>query len=384
MLNMRKVKFTLGLVLSMLFLGASVSYAVNLGRLSVKSSSYYAGNVELKSYFENSDTLVSGTTTYSVNATWPNIQGSDVVTGALVARKYDGTGSYSGLTTISSLYTDNNAGYNNYLVGAGTLNGYTLYHEITVSLSFEKGKEVIPFLKRKITTGGGVAVQDLLLAYSITDKTEFTDGTDTATYKYKVAISPLVEKYNITGIDYELWVDDEISDNPGSGNAYPTIPRAVTIYTENGLSTLPVAGMTHYVNAYDDYTFEVYGEAGKELSVTTNNPHYAVGKGIAVVSGDDGVWTVKITRVYLALNIYVSYKTETEVADGNLILAKDAVWAAGGQLYIQSAVPSKLEVYSITGQLQNVNVVNGNTTLSGLPKGIYLVKLNGKTYKVIN
>lgn len=363
---MKKVKFTLGLMLSMLFLGASVGYAADEVTVDVKGSPYFGAGKGSISYIA-----------YAVKYAAKNDTLTSLISSVTVDPEETKQTSLSGGYTYETVVNRAKA-------------GYTYYQEFTVKLPYDIGKEAIPFLQRKIQTKAGI-VQDLLLAYEITDKTQFAEGSGIATYVFRSNLTPLIEKYNFTSIEYNIWIDAEISNNPGAANAYPTIPRAVTVYTEDGLSTLPAAGITRYVNAYDDYTFEVYGERGKKLSVTTNNPHYAIDKGIKVASKTDGVWAVKITGIYLALNITVSYEAETEGligsddgSNGNLILTKDAVWAAGGQLYVKSATPAKLEVYSVTGQLQKVNVVSGSATLSGLPKGIYLVKLNGKTYKVIN
>lgn len=177
----------------------------------------------------------------------------------------------------------------------------------------------------------------------------------------------------------------------GAANVYPANPRAVTIHAEGGLATVPYAGITYYVDEYDDYSFDVYGEPGKSVSVTTNSPHYAAGKGITVTVDKNiaGKWTVKISKVHLALDVYVSYATETKSGENGTkagpALDDDAVWASGGRLFIQSTAPGgRFQIYSVTGQLQKAETVNGNVTISNLPKGIYLVKLNGKTYKVIN
>jgi hypothetical protein len=175
-------------------------------------------------------------------------------------------------------------------------------------------------------------------------------------------------------------------------NVYPADLRAVTVHVEGGLATLPQAGITYYVNADDDYTFDVYGEPGKSVIVITNNPHYAASKGITVAADKNiaGKWTVKISKAHLAPDVYVSYATETKSGTGengtkaNPALADDAVWASGGRLFIQSAAPGRFQIYSVTGQLQKADAVNGNITIPDLPKGIYLVKLNGKTYKVVN
>ncbi|MDR1381044.1 MAG: T9SS type A sorting domain-containing protein [Tannerella sp.] len=254
-------------------------------------------------------------------------------------------------------------------------------------------------------------MEDLLLPDSVTDKTQFTDGTGIATYKYIVDITPLLEKYSLVQtsntdtivkdrIEYDIWVAEEVSNNPGSGNAYPTISRAVKILAEEGLATYPYAGIPQYVNIYKDFTFEVSGDPEKTLEAGVYldpqldgnlivDPVYAIDKGIKIEATAAGKWNVTISKVFHNITVKVGYAATTESNEGgdgtgNLLIVKDAVWASGGQLYIKAATPGQLQIYSITGQLQKAKAVSGNVTLSDLPKGIYLVKLNGRTYKVFN
>jgi hypothetical protein len=396
---MKKVKFTLGWMLSMLFLGAGVGNAQDYDKTYpgpfTEENERSFGWIYVTKSESYSDV---GYAFYGISRDDPEkkkeyrINSSSLLSPGLDINKYSyviDAGSYSSSGSMIFSSDKMREDWITDLYNSLKLEnkGYKFYQEITVKLDYKDGKEIYPFVRRVIGTGDRktIIVQDLLLAYDVTDKTKFTNGTGIATYKYKIDITPLLGKYDIDYIDYYIWTGDEVSDDPGSANSYPTIPRAVTVYAEDGITTSPVSGMTTYVDAYKDFTFDVYGDPGKELVVTTSNPNYATGgKGITITPDGVGKWKVKITRVYLALNIYVGYAVTDQSTNANATLNKDAVWTAGGQLYIQSATPAKLEVYSITGQLQKANVVNGSITLSDLPKGIYLVKLNGKTYKVIN
>ncbi|MDR1114622.1 MAG: T9SS type A sorting domain-containing protein [Tannerella sp.] len=386
---MKNVKFTLGLMLSLLFAGVSVSNAQwgdhpilgNRTYLFIKPSLSYANGTSLAEFIPGTtandaiklgDYFQKGTTLRAVRA--GIIEGDDVRT---TAQDY-----------IWKMYPTAD-----FLDSVKKYPGYKFYQEFTVKLSYDKGKDIIPFLKRTILTvtddNEFIVVQDLLLAADIKEKTDFTYGSGTATYTYKSDVLPFLLKYEVATVIYELWTGEEISNDPGAGNAYPTIPRAVTVFAEDGLTTTPFSGMTQYVDAYKDFTFEVSGDPSKELEITTNNSNYAIGKGITVTPVGDGKWKVKVTRVYTALNIYVAYKSAPESnegggdgSNGNLGVQSDAVWASGGTLYVKAATPGTLSVYSVTGQIQETKTVSGSSALSNLPKGYYIVKLNNKAYKV--
>jgi hypothetical protein len=380
---MKNVKFTLGLMLSLLFAGASVgnaqwSYDTYL---SIKASQHYNDEAvryeEHRIYPDGKNQLL-----WTAPKDLTNPPGPEWYSGQLLRN-------YSDIKSIPLYTYDDVRGF--------IADGSRFYQEIIVKLNYDNGKDVIPFLRRTIATivdlpdgkKETIIVQDLLLAYSVVNKTQFTYGTGVATYRYRSEALPIMLKYEAAYVDYELWVGEEISNDPGAGNAYPTIPRAVTVFAEDGLTTTPVSGMTQFVDAYKDFTFEVSGDPGKELEITTNNSNYAIGKGITVTPVGDGKWTVKVTRVYTALNIYVAYKSAPESnggggdgSNGNLAVQSDAVWASGGTLYVKAAVPGILSVYSVTGQIQETKTVSGSSSLSNLPKGYYIVKLNNKAYKV--
>ncbi|MDR2146696.1 MAG: InlB B-repeat-containing protein [Tannerella sp.] len=65
----------------------------------------------------------------------------------------------------------------------------------------------------------------------------------------------------------------------------------------------------------------------------------------------------------------------------NEAVAENAIWGTSGVLHVKATVPGAVSVYSITGRLIILQNVVGAKTFT-LPKGIYIVKLNGVTTKV--
>ena len=418
---MKKVKFTLGLMLAMLFIGANISYAAadleperpdkpyahelnddNLGGYTIPvgvfidASSSYANTQSLTAFTTNdaikvgiietaSDGTVSSSGDYSLGG------GEDL---RLVAGYYDGATSYT-------------SGYYMFEELNDFLHDYTKIEEYAkINLSFHKGKEVMPFLKRTILTGvwmynpdsaknywvaNGFVIEDMLVPETTVDKTMFTDESGVATYTYKQDLTALFRKYPIHSMYYEIWTNDEIStpyvNSYGEGNAYPQTNRPLYIDAAAGIKTSVESGVM--IESGMDYSFEVTGAAGKNIVITTDCEYWTVANGGVVITPiSDGKWKVTLKKIRVTLKLGIAYEAESESAagddgqTGNGSFSEDKVWGSGGTLYVKSAGEGALSIYSVTGQLSKSIIVNGDYTTS-MPKGLYIVKLKGKAYKVI-
>lgn len=419
---MKKVKFTLGLMLSMLLLGANVinaelkpedpskkyvwSTQTLRSDLSVLASTHYYNDASINDFGVGPDD--NEAIKYSEIYTQKDENGKVVTLDPpsdldQILQAYDVRTTPFSSTNFSSGLIDDDYNGTTYSLDSCIAKRISYTQKFAITLSFTNGNEVIPFLKRKITTAkwmydtvrdsnvwcGNLVIEELMLPYNITNKTQFTDGTGEATYEFTSDILSLLGKYSIYSIEYELWTNEHIGDQPGNGNAYPVVNHAVKINTEDGISIAPMKDI-HYVTAYQDYTFEVHGQEGEELEIVTNNPHYAINKGIKIVATSGRTWNVTISKVYVNMELSIGYKsTTTESGEGgedgetgNATVEKDAIWAAGGTLYVKTGTPGTLSIYTITGQLYKQDAISGSYTLS-MPKGIYIVQLNGKAYKVV-
>ena len=74
--------------------------------------------------------------------------------------------------------------------------------------------------------------------------------------------------------------------------------------------------------------------------------------------------------------------TGSEGETSNEVIVANAVYANNGMLYVKAAQAELLSVYTVTGQLAKKVTVSGEATFS-LPKGIYIVTLANKAYKVV-
>ena len=458
---MKKVKFTLGLMLAMLLLGANVmnaaleperpgakygsmigstltdnrdgalwDFQVHVG-VSISASPSYANGTGMSTpndpyRFDGDNDAIMIKTVYQYNhidAPTPPYGGgiSGFPYGIMSKVDVDGDGVLNDYFDIrrESFYINSNGkklshatdpydnglwwvGYfefDNILKYSGSLN-----HDFQIKLAYDKGKEIIPFVRRTIFLGmwmydtveeqnvwveSGLTIEELLLPEKRTDVTDFAYGSGVATYNYVSKLFPHYMKEPIHSVHYEIWTNDEVSDNPGAGNANVHINRAVTIEAADGISTNQVFNKIQ-VPSGTDFTFDVTGEAGKELVVTTSSSYWSVENGgVKIVPNGSGKWKVTLTKVRATMTVKVGYANTPESGDGgdgttgnDGSLTEDKVWGSAGTLYVKSAGEGTLSIYSVTGQLSKTVVVNGDYTTT-MPKGLYIVQFKGKAYKVI-
>jgi hypothetical protein len=212
-------------------------------------------------------------------------------------------------------------------------------------------------------------------------------------------------------IDYEISINDELNYDGGKTHAFqpPVLigPEGgaggnsrFEIVNEEGLATgLPVpedeltnigtdgAWRTwYYAQSGGAFIFEVAVESGLNLVVTDSGikpdrTEKSKFTPAAPLAGFD-YYKVRINNITSGLVITLSTTGTTSEPTGNAVVAADEVYGAGGTLYANAANPGTLTIYSITGQLIKTVNISGNYSLS-LNKGLYVVQLNGKAYKII-
>ena len=407
---MKKVKFTLGLMLAILFIGANVSaqstvlepentkkkydsshdnHRITMS-LFVNPSSSYANSKKAADFVpgtDENDAIRAGVAGFYASPV-PITIGDDV-----------------DIRKNASLYDEANSAYLEYgyryldSLLALTVNRRVVQYA-EVDLLFSDGKEIIPFIERTIVLGAwkydpekdinvwvpsGILVTDKLNEVWKKDKTQFTDGSGIATYRFESELLELYRKYPIYSISYELWTNDETNTpydkNYGEGGAYPSTNRPLVIDADAGITT-SISELDLF-ESRKDVTFTVYAEPGKDLEISTNSQYWTIANGgLKVVSKGSGLWEVTLVKLNAKITIKIAYVPEPESATGNGNITEDKVWGAGGTLYIQSAGEGQLSVYSITGQLVKSAVISGDYSAT-LPKGLYIVKLNNKAYKAI-
>jgi len=369
---MKKMRFTLGLMLSMLFLGASVSNAQSYDvNVAVKGCSVYTGVT-----FELVISDPPSTNGYTLPLAEIQKEGAWV------------KGTDNGSALLGWDYPTLQGLYANYLARA--------YNLIEINLAYVLGNDLNPVVKRTITIADShVTIISFLKADEAWLRPHMDRMTSVARYTYKDQMLPLLDKYPIESIYYEISIHDEF-DSPGSNDYEPptgadvTTLRAIEIFAEDGITTNPsTLGAIRYVPSQKPFTFTAV--SAKPITVFVESAYPNVDLPAGLVDCEyigSNTYKVTIKRVEQNLNIYVTATTSTSgdgdgEQTGNLLVAKNNVWAASGTLFVETDSPATLSVYSVTGQLVNQVSVSGSTSLP-LPKGLYIVQLNGKAYKVIN
>ena len=409
---MKKIKFTLGFALVILFTGANFvnaelverdntikrdgdnifDHTIKVG-LTINASPYYANSTSVSSFSGDNDAF-SG----DLYSNFHNYYGASFLFGSKDIR-----------TNTFDLFTEYGSGYYHYYLNYEDFDKIViardtteLYHYGTIKLRYDNGVDIMPFVKMKIVCGKWMydtvderhymvpthTIESQISPQNVSKKTDFTFGTGIATYDYEVDILQLFDKEPlIYSIHYDVWVDDMFGGNdegPGYGDKYTNY--AVVINAAPGIATNPATDIItpKYVQMGTSFTFDVSGDPGKELEVTSSDYLWTVDNGGIIITPDGvGKWKVTLYKVASSMTVKVGYKTVVESGEtGNVAFTADAVWASAGTLYVKAATPGILSIYSATGQLYKQFFAFGDYTAT-LPKGLYIVQLNGKTYKVV-
>ena len=440
---MKKVKFTLGLALAILFIGANfVDAAKEVGFRTDKGSQtsigytfYVNANPQfvkvqsvLRDYsYGNSRAIFSPgrfqlDTLVNLNNNMPNdtltkkdwygvIFGTSYYYNTTIRRNArisygtDGWGLTTNCDGIWSIYDRN----------------YNLYNDIIIELDYVEGIEIMPSVKRTIVYGewyfetddkaidiNGFAGKDWnRLAPANSSYAYLQPANDSVTFRpyhdrkdgvarfvYHQEVQELFNKLPIFSISYEITIHDEIGTLGEEANEPPLMidpvdMRGLKFDIGSGITTtIPIntIGNTLYVPSNKHFTFTVFSD--KEIIATSdrsNDPNDGI-----IVEKDNtqaNAYKVTVKRVQSNFTVKVVQKSgsqsgEGEGTTGNEGAATDAVWGANGTLYVNAATPGAISIYSVTGQLFRQEAISGSYTLS-MPKGLYIVQFNGKAYKVV-
>ena len=226
-------------------------------------------------------------------------------------------------------------------------------------------------------------------------------SNEVATYYYEDDIFALLNKYPIYSIHYEIAIHDEM-DNNMDLDPLGTLPNntiGVQLAPDDGITTLPnhLSGAGPDLMFYvpkENWTFKAFSTSPIKVTLEplyesdANKIIPDADKAFTIVDNGDGSFDITIKRILFNYKIGISSVTSSSGdgdggQTGNLNMGRNFAYAALGTLYVQTDSPATLSIYSVTGQLIKQMSVSGNTTLP-LPKGLYIVQLNGKAYKVIN
>ena len=298
----------------------------------------------------------------------------------------------------------------------------SIYHynsiDFDLVFNYKDGKDLVPIIKRTVVLGewyceidkdgnktNKIDKTDIELLHYFTpsstelieDKYDFDRKTGEARYVYDENLNALAEKYPIFSISYEISLVDEFDKfDPSIPYGPPTmiepeIMRSLTFDIEgSGITTnIPInlKGNALLVPSFKDYLFTV--TSPENITITTNRYGTYSTDGVQVKkqAGSANKYDVIIKKVQSNFNVKIISDSEIQSSagedgtTGNIGPDGNAVWSSGGILNVKTATPGQLSIFTINGQLYKTVDISGNYSLP-MPKGMYIVKFNGIVYKV--
>ncbi|MDR2469438.1 MAG: fibronectin type III domain-containing protein [Tannerella sp.] len=166
----------------------------------------------------------------------------------------------------------------------------------------------------------------------------------------------------------------------GAPAAPNPIMRQVTLRLPAGIVSQPASGM-HRIASGRDFVFTLTLPSGQVPTVKTDRLIQGDPEVLTALPNADGSYTFTIRQVRQTLEI-----TVTSGVGNAGVSASTTVWANGGTLYIAASTSGEAYIYNVSGQLVktlHATSLHGETATTQLPRGVYIVVVGGKTYKVI-
>ncbi|MDR2040867.1 MAG: hypothetical protein LBP98_00930 [Tannerella sp.] len=214
-------------------------------------------------------------------------------------------------------------------------------------------------------------------------------STDAKTFTFPSPIYDYDTNYTFAVVGFEskdglLTYGRSYAFRTASAPPNPNIPRSVTLLPlpdDVTSDLLPGEHRTGVNNNYN-FTFTLTVPPDKLPVVTTNRVLDGEIETVTGVPDPDMPETrfrFSVRQIHSAIEISVSLMARPS---GNETVEDGVrIWAADGRLYVETPQPGLLSLYSVAGVIHARQTVVGNSAIP-LPKGIYIVHLNGKIYKV--
>jgi hypothetical protein len=166
--------------------------------------------------------------------------------------------------------------------------------------------------------------------------------------------------------------------------APPEIERYVEIHTLPGVTSDPAAEVQHYVKGHDDFTFTLTFPDDLPLKVTGTGVYSRRPEELRATYLGEGLYRYTLRQVVEPWIINVL----TEPSDApnsalEITTVGPRVWTYARTLYIESAEPVRVNLYTLSGTLyRRIDAPAGQTRLQS-ERGLYIVEINNKYYKVL-
>jgi hypothetical protein len=154
-----------------------------------------------------------------------------------------------------------------------------------------------------------------------------------------------------------------------------TIPRVVNA------EIYPPAGV-YFIESRGEFVVTIRptgANAGLIPVLATNRTSIPDSEGVELKEVVDGAYTFVIYRVQQELQLKVDFVSPSASVPVN----GTEVWGDRGQLHLASPLAGEVKIYGITGRLiQSFTLPSASRSSIALPAGVYLVRLNGTTYRI--
>ena len=163
------------------------------------------------------------------------------------------------------------------------------------------------------------------------------------------------------------------------GGGIKVIQRAIEIPEVEGVTTDPKPGV-YYAPSNTNYSFTAR-YSGELMNVLAEGFYSKSIIDLAAEKQEDGSYKYTLYKVTEPWTI--SFAPNVNSGDvSNNIFTDQPVWSSGNILHINTQDSEIVNVYTLVGILYKQVSVNGYSTIQ-LPKGFYVVSVNGKQYKVV-
>ncbi|MDR2384210.1 MAG: T9SS type A sorting domain-containing protein, partial [Tannerella sp.] len=100
----------------------------------------------------------------------------------------------------------------------------------------------------------------------------------------------------------------------------------------------------------------------------------------------DGSYSVVIYDIRQDIKVGITVSTDDLSGIGTLneVILSSRVWSSGKSLHIAASNAGQVQIYALTGVLvKTLSIPAGESiAITTLPAGIYIVRLEGKSYKI--
>ncbi|MDR2040868.1 MAG: hypothetical protein LBP98_00935 [Tannerella sp.] len=164
----------------------------------------------------------------------------------------------------------------------------------------------------------------------------------------------------------------------------PRLNRKVTILSlPGGVTSDKAPEYEYFVLSGGDFSFTLTVPSDQSPVIETNrlvdDGAFETMKGKRIDDTDSYEFVLRQIRQQVDIRVTLEERQES----GNEVAGEETkVWSNNDQLYVETSRGGLLSVYTLTGGLCLQETLSGNARFT-LPRGVYVVRLHGETYKVV-